>query len=227
MFIVSAVSNLIFFYVLSSCRDERLRTRERFHRVISQNLHCILFILLTYFVLTFSVSVEPLFWDPSLNSLRSWRYCVIKVLAAEPRSKKGSGDEAFEFLAVPPPNLTRLVHNTASYAGYSLKRSLPFREHKIWCRKNVHIIFVLLPLLKGHLYFRGKGHFFSGSRDPGRVKPLFKGHLCTQKVTDHKNRSWIKSALVTMATAFKTFSVSIKSMYYTCGNSTSSIVEIC
>ena len=27
-------------------------------------------------------------------SLRSWRYCVIKVLAAEPRSKKRSGDEA-------------------------------------------------------------------------------------------------------------------------------------
>ena len=29
------------------------------------------------------------------RSLRSCRYCVIKVLAAEPRSKKRSGDEAF------------------------------------------------------------------------------------------------------------------------------------
>ena len=48
-------------------------------------------------------------------SLRSWRYCVIKLLAAELRSKKRSGDEAF---GSAPPNLTRLVHNTASYAGY-------------------------------------------------------------------------------------------------------------
>ena len=63
-------------------------------------------------------------------SLRSWWYCVIKVLAAEPRSKKRSGDEAFGIsrffatcggspanshstgTAAPPPNLTRLVHNT-------------------------------------------------------------------------------------------------------------------
>ena len=43
---------------------------------------------------------------------------MIKVLAAEPRSKKRSGDEAFVFLAAPPPNLPRPVHNTASYAGY-------------------------------------------------------------------------------------------------------------
>ena len=56
---------------------------------------------------------------------------MIKVLAAELRSKKGSGDEA-GFLAAsplvgakshstgkaaPPPNLTRPVQNTASYAG--------------------------------------------------------------------------------------------------------------
>ena len=32
------------------------------------------------------------------DSLRSWRYCEIKVLAAEPRSQKRSGDEAFEIL---------------------------------------------------------------------------------------------------------------------------------
>ena len=35
------------------------------------------------------------------DNLRSWLYCVgaIKVLAAEPRLKKGSGDKAFEILA--------------------------------------------------------------------------------------------------------------------------------
>ena len=38
-----------------------------------------------------------------LCSLRSWRYCVI-VLAAEPRSKKISGDEAFE---IPPARKPR------------------------------------------------------------------------------------------------------------------------
>ena len=50
--------------------------------------------------------------DNALISLRSWRYYVIKVLAAEPRSKKRSGDEVFEIptgTAAPPPNLTRLV----------------------------------------------------------------------------------------------------------------------
>ena len=49
--------------------------------------------------------------------------CEIKSLAAEPCFKKGSRDEVFEILAAsplvtaPPSNLTRLLHNTASYAG--------------------------------------------------------------------------------------------------------------
>ena len=61
-------------------------------------------------------------------SLRSWRYCVSARLKFWRRSrvpKKGSRDEAVEvFLAAsplvtaPPPNLTRLLHNTAGYAGY-------------------------------------------------------------------------------------------------------------
>ena len=42
------------------------------------------------FVFTFSAVAV----DLQTDSLRSWRYCVIKVLAAEPQSKKGSGDEA-------------------------------------------------------------------------------------------------------------------------------------
>ena len=40
-------------------------------------------------------------------SLRCWRYCEMKVLAAEPRSKKRSGDEAFEIFLAAPSNLTR------------------------------------------------------------------------------------------------------------------------
>ena len=60
-----------------------------------------------------------------VGSLRSWRYCEIKVLAAEPRSQKRSGDEAFDrgfaardgcrqisldyITTAPPPNVTRLL----------------------------------------------------------------------------------------------------------------------
>ena len=47
------------------------------------------------------------------GSLRSWRYCVGGRLTFWRRSrvpKKGSRDEAV-FLAAPPSNLTRLLHN--------------------------------------------------------------------------------------------------------------------
>ena len=47
-------------------------------------------------------------------SLRSWRYCEIKVLA-------GSIVRVISLdyiTTAPPPNVTRLLHNTASYAGY-------------------------------------------------------------------------------------------------------------
>ena len=60
------------------------------------------------------------------HSLRSWRYCVGARLTFWRRSrvaKKGSRDEAVEIsldyiTTAPPPNLTRPLHNTASYAGY-------------------------------------------------------------------------------------------------------------
>ena len=62
---------------------------------------------------------------------------MIKGLSAKPRSKKTSGEEAFEILrfaardasavnshstgtAAQLSNLTRLVHNTASRAGYRI-----------------------------------------------------------------------------------------------------------
>ena len=60
-------------------------------------------------------------------SLRSWRHCVIKVLAAIQKKEWGRGISLgfaphgkthSTGTAAPPPNLTRLVHNTASYAGY-------------------------------------------------------------------------------------------------------------
>ena len=59
---------------------------------------------------------------------------AIKVLPAEPRLKKGRGEEPFKILAAlpivaaPPSDLPRLVHNTTSYAGYQEReggRALP------------------------------------------------------------------------------------------------------
>ena len=58
-----------------------------------------------------------------LSSLRNWRYCVGARLKFWRRSrvpKKGSRDEAVDYITTaPPPNLTRLlpVHSTASYAN--------------------------------------------------------------------------------------------------------------
>ena len=40
------------------------------------------------------------------------------------------------------------------YSGYS-----SIQGHKIWSRKNVHIIFVFVTSIEGIPLFRGKGHF--------------------------------------------------------------------
>ena len=60
------------------------------------------------------------------RSLRSWRYCVGSRLKFWWRSrvpKKRNRDEAVDaaspLVKAPPSNLTRLLHNTASYAGYA------------------------------------------------------------------------------------------------------------
>ena len=52
-----------------------------------------------------------------LFSLRSWRYCVGARLKFWRRSrvpKKGSKISLDYITTAPPPNLTRLLHNTAS-----------------------------------------------------------------------------------------------------------------
>ena len=58
--------------------------------------------------------------DIPVSSLRSWRYCEIKDLTGT---------------AALPPNLTRLVHNTASYAGYPLSQEIT---------KNFHVAILVL-----------------------------------------------------------------------------------
>ena len=43
----------------------------------------------------------------------------------------------------------------------SIQETTPFRGHKIWSRKNVHIIiFVFVTSVEGTPLFRGKRHFF-------------------------------------------------------------------
>ena len=41
----------------------------------------------------------------------------------------------------------------------SIQGTPPFRGHKIWSRKNVHIIFVSVTSVVGAPLFRGKGNF--------------------------------------------------------------------
>ena len=59
----------------------------------------------------------------------------------------------------------------------------PFRERKIWSRKNVHIIFVFV--ISTDPLFRRKGHFFWV---PKHWLTSIQGTPCNKKVTDHKNR---------------------------------------
>ena len=61
--------------------------------------------------------------------------------------------------------LSRLQWNL--YIGTPLfKGHLHSRDTKIWCRKNVHIIFVTVTSIERTPLFRGKGHF-CGSQSPG------------------------------------------------------------
>ena len=53
----------------------------------------------------------------------------------------------------------------------SIQETPPFRGHKIWCPKNVHIIFVFVSSIEGTPLFMGKGLFF------WILKPGFNLHL--------------------------------------------------
>ena len=75
-------------------------------------------------------------------------------------------------------------------------------EHRLWSRKNVHIILVSITSVEETPLFRGKGHFF------WVPKPGFKLHLgdtlTTQNVTDPNRVDKIKCTLITMITAITT-----------------------
>ena len=69
-------------------------------------------------------------------SLRSWRYCVGASLKFWQRCrvpKSGSRHEAVAspLVTAPPSNLTRLLHNTASYAGYVRFQAFSAHSHRV------------------------------------------------------------------------------------------------
>ena len=91
------------------------------------------------------------------------------------------------------------------------KGTFPFRGQKIWSRKNVRIIFASVTSTEGAPVFRRKGHF----------KPrfsLYSGDTLAFKTWPTTNRvDTSKSTLMT---------ISLKSTFCTCGNSTHNIAEI-
>ena len=95
-----------------------------------------------------------------------------------------------------------------------------FKGHKIWSRKNVHIIFVFVTSFEGTPLFRGKGHCF------WVPKPGFNLHsgdtlALTTKIVD--KFKWLP---VKMTTAFKQWTISLKITLLPVWNSAHNIAEI-
>ena len=101
------------------------------------------------------------------------------------------------------------LHYDTSFEGTS-----PFRGHKIWSRRNVHIIFVSVTSIEGTPLFRGKGRIL---RVPKRGFNLHSGDTLAIK-------KWL--SLSAHDECFQKWINSLKSMYCTSGNSTHNIAEI-
>ena len=101
-----------------------------------------------------------------------------------------------------------------------IQGTLLFRAQKILSRKNVHIIFVFATSMEGTLLFtRGKGHFFWIPK-PGVNLHLGETLAIKKWLTTKIIDKLFKRTLVTVVTAFKTRTISLKSMYCTFRNST-------
>ena len=97
----------------------------------------------------------------------------------------------------------------------------PFEGHKIWSRKNVHIVFVFVVLYWRDSFIQGKGTLFLGPET--RLWPPSRGHLITQKVTESLKT---QGNNVTIVRSFKPWTIPPKPMYCTCENSTHNIAEM-
>ena len=100
----------------------------------------------------------------------------------------------------------------------------PFRGHKIWSQKNVHLIFVFVTSIEGTPLFRGKGHVFWVPKLGFNLHSG--GTLALEKWLTTKSVDKFKCTPARMTTAFTTWSTSLKSIYCTCGNSTNNVAEI-
>ena len=100
----------------------------------------------------------------------------------------------------------------------------PFRGHKIWSRKNGHLIFVFVTSVEGTPLFRGKGHLFCVPKH--RFNLHFGDTLALEKWLTTKSVDKFKCTPARMTEAFTTWSISLKSIYCTCGNSTYNVAEI-
>ena len=113
------------------------------------------------------------------SSLRSCRYCVIKVLAAEPRSKKRSGDEAF---------LSRLHQISLDwYSGSAAKShstSTQYRQLRrlLWggwggcCAEPLSWNYVLITLSRCKFHFENR--IFRCFLSPSTSMPLWNSPQC-------------------------------------------------
>ena len=105
------------------------------------------------------------------------------------------------------------------YSGTSIQGTPPFRRHKIWSRKNVHIIFVSVTSIEGtaHLYSEK-----TEKRDTFSGYPTFILHSGGTLALKKWLRKSLNFTLTYHNDAFRNWKISIKSMYCDihCRNST-------
>ena len=106
----------------------------------------------------------------------------------------------------------------------SIQGTPPFRGHKIWSWKNCnYIIFVPVTSTEGTTLFKGKEHF-SGS--PNQFNLCSGNALALLTWLTTKGFDKFKCTLVKMMTAFRTWTISLKSMVFTHANAIHNITEI-
>ena len=113
-----------------------------------------------------------------LGRLRSWRYCVIKALAAEPRSKKRNGDEAFFWR----PRQISLDWYSGS-AAKSQSTSTQYRQlrrlfDRGCCAEPLSWNYVLITLSRCKFHFENRIFRCFLSWPPSTSMPLWNSPQC-------------------------------------------------
>ena len=91
-----------------------------------------------------------------------------------------------------------------NYSGTSPLRHPPFRGHKIWSRKNVHIIFVSVTSIERTHLFREEANFF------WVPKPRFNLHSEDSLALKPQNRWYGQGFTSHNGDNFRTWTISIK-----------------